>query len=55
MYSTYRPHTISLVFTNCHYVTDVRDVTGLIHGTVAGADASCIYLESFFFSLFTVP
>ena len=32
-------------------VTDVHDVTGLIHGPAAGADASCIYLESFSFSL----
>jgi len=32
-------------------VTDVHDVTGLIHGPAAGADASCIYLESFIFSL----
>jgi hypothetical protein len=32
-------------------VTDVHDVTALIHCTAAGADASCIYLESFFFSL----
>jgi hypothetical protein len=28
-----------------------RHVTGLIHGAAAGADASCIYLESFSFSL----
>ena len=27
-----------------------RHVTGLIHGAAAGADASCIYLESFSFS-----
>jgi len=32
-------------------VTDVHDVTGLIHGPTAGADAFCIYLESFSFSL----
>jgi hypothetical protein len=32
-------------------VTDVHDVTGLIHGPAAGADASCIYFESFSFSL----
>ena len=36
-------------------VTDVHDVTGLIHGPAAGADAFCIYLESFSFSLFSVP
>jgi len=28
-----------------------RHVTGLIHGVAAGADASCIYLELFSFSL----
>jgi hypothetical protein len=32
-------------------VTDVHDVTGLIHGPAAGADAFCIYLEFFSFSL----
>jgi len=36
-------------------VADVHDVTGLIHGPTAGADASCIYLESFSFSPFSVP
>ena len=32
-------------------VTDVHDVRDLIHGSAAGSDASCIYLESFSFSL----
>jgi len=36
-------------------VTDVHDVTCLICGPIAGADAFCIYLESFSFSLFSVP
>jgi len=36
-------------------VTDVHDVTGLIHGPTAEADTICIYLESFSFSLFSVP
>jgi len=36
-------------------VTDVYDVTGLIHGPAAGVDAFCIYLESVSFSLFSVP
>jgi hypothetical protein len=31
-----------------------RHVTGLIHGAAAGADASCIYLESFSFSLLCI-
>jgi hypothetical protein len=35
-------------------VTDIRDVTGLIHGFAAGADAFCIYLKSFSFLLCTI-
>jgi hypothetical protein len=36
-------------------VTDVHDAPGLIHGPSVGADASCIYLESFSYSLSSVP
>jgi len=32
-----------------------KHVTGLIHGAAARADTSYIYLESFSFSLFSVP
>jgi len=42
---------LSLGRQNNAHVTDVHDITGLIHGPAAGADASCIYLESFSFSL----
>jgi hypothetical protein len=39
-------------FRSCHEsVTDVHDVTGLIHGHCCRDNASCVYLESFSFSL----
>jgi hypothetical protein len=46
-HSLYTRFTLNIVTV----VTDVHDVTGLVHGPAAGADSSCIYLESFSFSL----
>jgi len=47
-------HELSLTNLHLVYVTDVHDVTGLIHGTAAGADAFCIYLQSFSFCVLCI-
>jgi len=46
-----RPHTWPRVVPVLLVYMCRRHVTGLIHGAAAGADASCVYLESFSFTL----